>query len=103
MMGATSVVIDQIPSASERLRAGKIEISRACDPGIRGPDTAPCSTRKNTSELRFHAMPQRNEAAVNSSTEPTNTRTTPKRPISQPVNGTPTPFATANEVMIQVP
>ena len=48
-------------------------------------------------------MPQRNDIKVNSSTEPTNVVTTPKRCISQPVNGTEMPFATANEVMTQVP
>ncbi len=48
-------------------------------------------------------MPHRNEAIVNRSTEVTNVRTTPKRPINQPVKGTATPLATAKEVMTQVP
>jgi hypothetical protein len=41
MIGATSVVIDQIASAVPRLCAGKIAISSAWLPGIIGPDTAP--------------------------------------------------------------
>ena len=48
-------------------------------------------------------MPHRNEASVNSRIESTKVRTTPKRCISQPVSGTETPLATANEVMTQVP
>lgn len=40
-IGATSVVIDQMPSAVARFCGGKIEISSACDPGIIGPETAP--------------------------------------------------------------
>ena len=69
MIGATSVVIDQMPSAVERLSEGKIEISSAWLPGIIGPDTAPCSTRKTISDGRLHAMPHRNEATVNSATD----------------------------------
>ncbi len=41
MMGATSVVIDQMPSAVERFSGGKTAISSAWLPGIIGPDTAP--------------------------------------------------------------
>ena len=52
-------------------------ISSACEPGIIGPDTAPCRTRKTISDGRFQAMPQRNEAMVNSTTEPTKVFTTP--------------------------
>ena len=48
-------------------------------------------------------MPQSRDATVNSMTDSTNVRTTPKRCISQPVSGTDTPFATANEVMTHVP
>ncbi len=40
---------------------------------------------------------------VNSATDRTKVRTTPKRCISQPVRGTETPFATAKEVITQVP
>ena len=102
-IGATSVVIDQIASAAPLRCGGKIDSSSACDPGTIGPDTTPCNMRKTTSEDRLQAMPQRNEASVNISTDATNTRTTPKRCISQPVSGTEMPFATANEVMTQVP
>ncbi len=39
---------------------------------------------------------------MNSKTDRQNTRTTPNRPMSQPVSGTAMPFATANAVIIQV-
>src|ERR1700759_2332765 len=102
-IGATRVVIDQMSSAVPRLSGGKIEISSAWEPGIIGPETPPWSTRKKISEGRLQATPQRNEAMVKASTENTKVRTPPKRPISQPVSGTPMPLATAKEVMIQVP
>ena len=66
---ATNVVMDQMPSAALRLFAGKIEISSAWLPGIMGPETAPCSTRKKISEGRLQAMPHRSEAMVKASTE----------------------------------
>ena len=72
-------------------------------PGIIGPETAPCSTRKTINDGRLQASPHRSEAIVNSATDRTKVRTTPKRCISQPVNGTETPFATAKEVITQVP
>ena len=103
MMGPMSVVIDQTPNAVERRCGGKIAMRRPWLPGIIGPETAPCSTRKNTSDSRLQARPQSSEAMVNSTTEATKVRTTPKRPISQPVSGTVTPFATANEVTTQLP
>src|SRR5579872_3544238 len=76
-IGATSVVIDQIASARPRRKGGKIESSSACEPGIMGPDTAPCRMRKNSSEGRSQAIPQRNEAAVNRATETAKVFTTP--------------------------
>src|SRR3546814_7060978 len=84
LIGATSVVIDQIASATPFFAGGNSDSSRACEPGIIGPDTAPCSTRNAISDGRLQATPHRNDANVNSSTEITNTRTTPKRCISQP-------------------
>ena len=102
-MGATNVVMDQMPSAVGLFSGGKMEISNACDPGIMGPDVAPCRTRKKISDGRLQAMPHRKDAAVKHSTENTNVRTTPYRPISQPVSGTPMPLATAKLVMTQVP
>ena len=77
MIGATRVVIDQIASAMPRREAGKIDISSVCEPGIIGPETAPCSTRKAIRDSKLHAMPHRNEASVNSATLTTNVRTTP--------------------------
>ena len=78
-------------------------ISSACEPGIIGPDTAPCRIRKKISDERFHEIPHRNDASVKASTEATNVFTIPYRPISQPVSGTEMPLATANEVITQVP
>src|ERR1044071_2945349 len=103
MIGATSVVIDQIASAAPLRCGGKIVSSSDCAPGTIGPETSPCRIRKTTSEARLHDAPHRNDATVNISTEATNTLTTPKRCMSQPVSGTEIPFATANEVMTQVP
>ena len=102
-MGATSAVTDQIPRAVLRLAGPKTLMSSAWLPGIMGPETAPCSTRKTISDGRLHATPQNREAMVNSTTEITKVRTTPKRCMSQPVSGTETPFATAKEVMTHVP
>src|SRR3546814_21080086 len=98
LIGATSVVIDQIASATPFFASGNSDSSRACEPGIIGPDTAPCSTRNAISDGRLQATPHRNDANVNSSTEITNTRTTPKRCISTPVNGTDMPLATPTNV-----
>src|SRR5271167_1017547 len=68
-IGATSVVIDQTANARPRFAGGKIEISRAWEPGIIGPDTAPCRMRNSRSEGRSQAMPQRKEAVVKRVTE----------------------------------
>ncbi len=76
-IGATRVVIDQMASAVPRRLGGKIMISSACDPGIIGPETAPCSTLNRSSDGRFQEMPHRNEAMVNRITEPTKVLTTP--------------------------
>ena len=55
------------------------------------------------SEGRLQASPQSRDATVKRATDATNVRTTPKRCMSHPVSGTDTPFATANEVITQVP
>src|SRR5471032_2845318 len=101
--GADIAVIDQIPRAVARFCAGKIAISNAWLPGTIGPDTAPCKMRNTISDGRLQAIPQRNDAIVNASTAAVKVRTTPKRPINQPVSGTVTPLATANDVITQVP
>src|SRR5258706_16199054 len=49
------------------------------------------------------ASPQRNEAATNSAVVARNSRTWPKRCVSQPVSGTEIALATAKDVMTQVP
>ena len=48
------------------------------------------------------AMPQRNEAMVNSSVAITNKRTSPKRRVSQPVSGSAMALETAKAVITQV-
>src|ERR1700692_3517009 len=102
-MGATNVVSDQIASAALRLAGPKTLMSSAWLPGIMGPDTAPCSTRKAIRDGGPQASPQSRDAIVKSATDTTKVRTTPKRCMSQPVSGTDTPLATANEVMTHVP
>ena len=101
--GADMVVIDQIVSAVARRCGGKTEISSAWLPGISGPETAPCKTRKATSTGRFHAIPHRKEATVNARSAAVNTRTMPKRIINHPVRGTSTALVAAKAVMTQVP
>src|SRR5579859_2619881 len=102
-MGATSVVSDQTASAALRLEGPNTSISSAWLPGIMGPDTAPCSTRNAIKDGRLQANPHSSDAIVNSATEITKVRTTPKRCMSHPVSGTDTPFATAKEVITHVP
>ena len=51
----------------------------------------------------FGASPHSQEATTNSSTLAVNSRTWPKRIVSQPVSGTEIALATPNEVMTQVP
>ena len=75
--GATRVVIAQMPRAVARLLGGKIEISSAWEPGIIGPDTAPCRIRNANSDGKSQATPHRKDAMVNSNTETTNVLTTP--------------------------
>jgi hypothetical protein len=52
---------------------------------------------------RLGAAAHRIEAMTKSTTAPVNSFTWPKRRVSQPVSGTEMPFATANEVITQVP
>ena len=87
-IGATTVVIAHRPSAALCCRGGKIRRSRVCESGIMGPPQIPCSTRNAMSEGRLQASPHSKEAIVKSTTETTKVRTTPKRCMSQPVNGT---------------
>src|SRR5580658_607638 len=98
-----SVVSDQMVSASGRLAGPNTLMRSAWLPGIIGPETAPCSTRKTMRDGKLQASPHRSEAMVNNATDKTKVRTTPKRCISHPVKGTETPFATANEVITHVP
>src|ERR1039458_3935443 len=95
--------MDQMASAMARLAGPKVLSSSAWPPGIMGPETAPCSTRKTISEGRLQDRPHINEVAVKARTDNTNVRTTPKRCMSQPVRGTDTQFDNAHEVMTQVP
>src|ERR1700682_6546017 len=102
-MGATNVVSDQMASAVWRLAGPNTSIRSAWLPGIMGPDTAPCSTRNAIKDGRLQANPHSRDAMVNSTTDMTKVRTTPKRCMSHPVSGTDTPLATANEVITHVP
>src|SRR4051812_45733247 len=102
-MGATNVVIDHTASAVPFFSGGNSANRSACEPGIMGPETAPCRIRKPIKDGKLQAMPHKKEASVNKRTDTTNVRTTPKRCISQPVSGTEIPFATAKEVITQVP
>src|SRR3984885_3330371 len=102
-IGATRVVIDQIAKAVPFLFSGNRVRSSACDPGMIGPETPPCTTRKRISSVMLVERPQRNDMTVNNATDVTKVCTTPNRRINHPVNGTDTPLATAKEVMIQVP
>ncbi|CFD89284.1 Uncharacterised protein [Bordetella pertussis] len=101
--GATSVVMDQTASAMPALCLGKLASISACDSGIIGPATAPCSTRKPIRASSVGEKPHSHEASTNSRVEVRNSRTWPKRCVSQPVSGTVMALATANEVMTQVP
>ena len=51
----------------------------------------------------FGARPHNHDAITNRITLAVNSRTCPKRWVSQPVSGTEIAFATANDVMTQVP
>src|SRR5215470_17274455 len=60
-------------------------------------------TRNRINVLIEGARPHRSEAVTNSTTVARKSRTLPKRCDSQPVSGTEIAFATANEVITQVP
>src|SRR5690554_6853067 len=97
------MVMDHKASAMPALALGKVLSISDCDRGIMGPATAPCSTRKATSDSRDQANPHSHDEMTNSMTETTNRCTWPKRWVSQPVRGTVMALATANEVMTHVP
>jgi hypothetical protein len=60
-------------------------------------------TRKKISSPMEGASPHMKEAMTNRKMASVNSRTWPKRRVSQPVSGTEIAFATPNEVMTQVP
>lgn len=95
--------MDQTASAMPALDLGKLASIRVCDSGIIGPATAPCSTRNAIRASSEGEKPHSHEASTNSRVEIRNSRTWPKRCVSQPVSGTVMALATANEVMTQVP
>src|SRR3546814_17525837 len=68
-----------------------------------GPATAPCNTRKATNDSRDQANPHSHDETTNNNTDRTNSRTCPKRWVSQPDKGTAMALATANEVIPPVP
>ncbi|CSA27979.1 Uncharacterised protein [Vibrio cholerae] len=95
MIGATSVVIDQIPIAAWLLFLGNIRIIKVCESGIKGPPTKPSNTRNITSVLMLLAKPQSNEKTPNNRKQVTKTRIEPNREANQPVRGTEIASATA--------
>ena len=95
--------MDQTASAMPAFDFGKLASISACDSGIIGPATAPCSTRKAISASSDGEKPQSHEASTNSSVDIRNSRTWPKRCVSQPVRGTVMALATAKDVITQVP
>ncbi|KAG1249377.1 hypothetical protein G6F68_013368 [Rhizopus microsporus] len=90
-------------SAMPALDLGKLASISVCDSGIMGPATAPCNTRKAIRASSDGEKPHSQDASTNSSVEIRNSRTWPKRCVSQPVKGTVMALATANDVMTQVP
>src|SRR6516165_2686642 len=68
-----------------------------------GPATAPWNTRATISSERFGASAHIMEAMTKSTIAAVNSFTWPNRRVSQPVSGTEMPFATAKEVITQVP
>ena len=68
-----------------------------------GPATRPCSTRNAISISSDEARPHIHDASTNMSTLAVNSRTAPKRCVSQPVSGTEMALATPKLVMTQVP
>src|SRR5919198_302942 len=101
--GATRIVSAKVASATPAFSRGYVERSSVCESGIIGPATAPCTMRKKTSIGMEMARPQRSEARTKSAVVARKSRTCPKRSVSQPVSGTEMAFATAKEVMVQVP
>ncbi len=80
-----------------------MESISAWDSGIRGPATAPCTTRAAISSGMLGASPHMIEATVNSIVASKNSRTWPRRSASRPVSGMEIAVATVKEVMTQVP
>src|SRR5215472_14114608 len=68
-----------------------------------GPATAPWNTRAMISSDSVGARAHIAEAMTKSTIAEVNSFTWPKRRVSQPVSGTEMPFATAKEVITQVP
>src|SRR5258708_17645528 len=101
-IGASSTVMAHNASANTRFSGGKERNRMACESGTMGPEHRPCIARHRTSISRLLAMPHSNEVSVNSSTDQTNRRASPKRCESQPVNGTAIAAATEYELITQV-
>ena len=86
-MGATTMPRPQNPIALPRSCGSKDSSSTACDSGCSAPPVAPCRMRKKINELRFGAMPQRNDDTVKPVTDIISSRLRPNVAASQPVIG----------------
>src|SRR5690606_10451264 len=95
--------MDHTASAMPALAFGKLDSISAWESGIMGPATAPCSTRKAIKASSEGEKPHSQDARTKSRVDIRNSRTCPKRCVSQPVSGTVMALATANDVMTQVP
>ena len=95
-IGATMVVIAQMPVACACFSFGKMLSSRVWLIGIKGPPHSPCPMRKATSEPRLQAIPHsRENDAEPGHAESEHADASPNRRASQPVKGTQIASATA--------
>ncbi|CDY78371.1 hypothetical protein BGLT_01243 [Caballeronia glathei] len=102
-IGPTVAVIAQSESAIDAFSFGYEPSRIACDSGISGPATAPCSTRATSSTGSVGASPHIHDEITNSRIAPTKRRIWPMRWVSQPVSGMETALDAAKTVMTQVP
>src|SRR5579871_100283 len=92
----------QKPIARPRSSGGNASSSTACDNGCKHPPLAPCKIRKNTSIPSDGASPQRNDDAVNPTTDAINRFFRPKRRDNHPVIGRTIALATRYDVSAHV-
>src|ERR1700692_2367538 len=90
-------------SAIEDFSLGHELSNSACDIGISGPATAPCSTRAKSNTGSDGATPHSHEDRTNNKMDPIKRRPCPSRWVNHPVSGIDTEFDAANTVMTHVP